>query len=173
MARACTLCTSDRRTEIDDALATGLETYRYMARRFGTSAASLQRHKTEHLAERMAKAEEARAVVEAAEGGTLLERLARAHRETWEILAEARKDKDRENALRALARVEKQLELEGKLIGELNGEITINVETSPEWVAIRSRFAAAARARPDVRELLLWVAVGGPMPQTALPQGGE
>lgn len=62
----------------------------------------------------------------------ILERLREVHVVTQEILTEAREAKDRDSAIKLLARLERQLELEGRLlgIGELapaGGGNTINV----------------------------------------------
>ena len=51
--------------------------------------------------------------------------------------------KDNGLALRAIARVEKQLELEGRLLGELNEATTVNVIVSPEWQKVRAVILAA------------------------------
>lgn len=85
----------------------------------------------------MVKAVEAAEVVQA---GNLLDRLRDLNRETAAILRECRTvdPVDNELALKAIARVEKQIELEGRLLGELNEGATLNVVVSPEWVRVRT-----------------------------------
>ena len=86
------------------------------------------RHKTDHLPAAVVKAAEIAEVVQA---NALLGRLKALNRETAAILREARAagSKDNELALKCIARAEKQIELEGRLLGELKAEqgATVNV----------------------------------------------
>jgi hypothetical protein len=116
---------------------------------------SVLRHKQDHIAVQLAKAKQASDEVEAS---NLFERLKaingelrQANRETLEVLADARTAKNGPLRLQAIARLEKQaevgarlLELEGKLLGELNdpdkgsGRVVINVLVRksgypPDW----------------------------------------
>jgi len=95
----------------------------------------------------------AAAVSEAVEAGTLLDRLKALNHETAEILREVRADatKDNELALKAIARVEKQLELEGRLLGELNEGAAVNIVLMPAWAAIRAAILSALANYPDAR----------------------
>ena len=54
------------------------------------------------------------------EANTLLDRLRQLNRETQEVLRAAREEGDHDLRTRAISRAEKQLELEGMLLGELN-----------------------------------------------------
>jgi hypothetical protein len=56
MPRTCTVCSHDDRAEIDKALVAG-EPLRNVAKRFGTSAAALNRHKGDHIPAILAAAE--------------------------------------------------------------------------------------------------------------------
>ncbi len=86
--------------------------------------------------------------------GTILERLQRAHEEAWEILAEGRRDEDHEVRLKALARIEKQLELEGKLIGELQSGSVVNLVLSPDWFRVRGVLLEALAPFPEARSVV-------------------
>lgn len=148
MPRTCTICNHPQRDAIDLALLAG-EAYRHIAARFDTSTASLQRHK-DHLPGQLAKAHEAAEVVKA---GTLLDRLKELNSDTREILRETRKAGNNDLALKAIARVEKQLELEGKLLGELQPEgTTINVYATPEWLTLRAVVIQALHPYPDAAQ---------------------
>lgn len=58
----------------------------------------------------------------------------------------------RELVLKALARLENQLELIARLMGELKNETTtINVHLHPEWVQLRSRILSTLEPYPDAR----------------------
>ena len=150
MPRICTVCASTQREEINAALISTGSSFRDLATRYLVSTSALQRHKAGHLPATLLKAV---AVAEVVEAGTLLERLKALNRETAAILQEARAagSKDNELALKAIARVEKQLELEGRLLGELKEGSTVNVLVSPEWHSMRSAILAALESYPAAR----------------------
>lgn len=149
MPRVCTICTHDQRGEIDAALLAG-ESYRSIAKRSETSESAVYRHRehvSERLAPHLAKAHEAAEVVKA---DTLLDRLKELNSDTREILRETREAGNNDLALKAIARVEKQLELEAKLLGELQPEgTTINVYSTPEWLSLRAVVIQALHPYPD------------------------
>jgi hypothetical protein len=109
------------------------EPLRNIAERSGTSTTALHRHKKEHIAPALASTKRATEEVNAE---TLFERLRAINRETAAILAEARASNSPGVALLAIARAEKQLELEARLVGQLNDSVKvalgINVKGTPE-----------------------------------------
>ena len=115
MPRHCSICDHAQRHAIDEALLRS-ETFRKIAKHFETSITALHRHKQSHIPKAMAKAQEAQ---EVARGDDLLDRLRQLNVETQEVLRAARDEKNHELRLKAISRAEKQLELEGKLLGEL------------------------------------------------------
>src|SRR5207248_2630685 len=125
------------------------ESLRTIADRWSVSKTALLRHR-DHIPASLAKAVEAR---EVAEAGTLLDRLKALNRETAAILREARAEgrKGADLALKAIARTERQLELEGRLLGELNEGATVNVLVSPEWQSVRAVVIAALEPYPAAR----------------------
>ena len=84
---------------------------------------------------------------------SLLDRLIALSRETAAILREAREgdEKDNELALKAIARAEKQIELQARLLGELKDTATVNVLVLPEWVKIRTTMLEALLPFPEAR----------------------
>jgi hypothetical protein len=152
MPRTCTICTHEQGEQIDAALLKG-EPYRRIAQRFAASPDAVLRHKS-HLPRTLAKAEEAREMVQA---GTLLQRLTDLNAETLTILKEARQNKNGELALKAIARIEKQLELEGKLIGELNDMPVVNLNVSIEnlQAVILNALASFPAAKIAVAQALM------------------
>jgi uncharacterized protein YerC len=116
MPRTCTVCPHPERTEIDRALLAG-EPYRNIAKRYGTSSTALFRHKHQDIPATLVKAKQAADEVQAE---TLFERLRTINRETVEVLREARESGSPSIALAAINRVERQLELEARLLGQLN-----------------------------------------------------
>ncbi|MBI4468783.1 MAG: hypothetical protein HY650_05600 [Acidobacteria bacterium] len=133
---------------MDSLLATNFASNRRIASRYSLTEAAIRRHKSLHLSARLAKAAKAREIVDA---GTVLDRLKLAHEEAWEILAEARQAGDIEIRLKALARIERQLELEGRLIGELRDGQTINLVLSPDWQRTRLAILEALAPYDDAR----------------------
>lgn len=116
MPQTCTICQHNRREEIDRALVDG-ESFRNIAQRTGTSTTALHRHKTQHIPKSLALARE---TAEEVQAGTLFDRLRFVGRVTQEILREARGAKNHIIALQAIGRIERQLELEARLLGELD-----------------------------------------------------
>lgn len=90
---------------------------RDIAGRFGTSRSALLRHKQTDIPKKLVKAKEAAEVVEA---GTLFDRLREINQETKAILEQARTSGSLSVALAAINRVERQLELEARLLGQLH-----------------------------------------------------
>ncbi len=150
MPQICTICSHPQRPEINAALISSESRLRNIAARFTVSTGALQRHKANHLPASLVKAAEIADVIEA---GTLLNRLKALNHETAAVLREARAtdSKNNELALKVIARLEKQIELEGKLLGELQEGSTVNVILSSEWLALRSAIMAALEPYPAAR----------------------
>jgi hypothetical protein len=119
MPMTCTICNGPHREAIDKALVAGTP-YRHIASQFGTSTGALQRHKKEHLPEALIKAKD---VQEIAHGDALVAQMTDLNRRTLRILENAEKEKDSQTALKAIREVRQNLELSGKMLGEL-GKIT-------------------------------------------------
>ena len=148
MPRTCTICRSARRAEIDLALVSRHQSFRDIARQFRVGKDALGRHLVDHVPEQLAKAQGAQA---AADGGALLARLLTLSETTLEILAEAREGNDGPLALQAIGRAEKQIELQAKLVGELQASPTVNILVSPEWQAVQGALLAALQPFPEAR----------------------
>ena len=116
MPRHCTICEHPEREAIDDALLRN-ETLRKIAQHFETSITALHRHRRSHIPKALSRAKDAQ---EIARGDSLLDRLRQLNAETQEVLRAAKSERNHELRLKAIGRAEKQLELEGKLLGELN-----------------------------------------------------
>jgi hypothetical protein len=149
MSRTCTVCANPNHEQMNLALVSR-EPMRTIAARYAVTASALQRHKTAHLPVVLAKAA---AVADAVEGTNLLDRLKALNRETAAVLREARTDGSKDNglALKAIARAEKQIELEGRLLGELKEGSTVNVLLTPEWTTVRAAILKALEGYPAAR----------------------
>lgn len=62
-----------------------------------------------------------------------------------------RKNQDMQNAMQAIDRVQKQLELQAKLQGDLAQEGTVNIWISQEWASARQSLLEALRPFPEAR----------------------
>jgi hypothetical protein len=129
MSRLCTVCSHPNRAAIDRELIGGTVGIRDIAARHRLSKSSLHRHLESHIPEHLAQAEK-RADIESAED--LLDRVRALHRETAEILAEARRSGDNGLALRALGRMESQLALVGKVVGLIESSRAVAVAVNAE-----------------------------------------
>ncbi len=71
---------------------------------------------------------------------------------TLAILKEAREDKNSELALKAVDRIQWQLELQAKLLGELKEGPVVNIYTAPECLQIRALVIQAVTPLPGSGE---------------------
>lgn len=62
-----------------------------------------------------------------------------------------RRNQDMQNAMQAIDRVQKQLELQAKLQGDLAQEGTVNIWISQEWTSARKSLLEALRPFPEAR----------------------
>jgi hypothetical protein len=121
MPRICTICSHPQRTEIDAVLIAN-ESFQRVANRFGITKSAVLRHNRAHVAQHLAKApqfQQPQPDPQIASASVLVDELLKLTKKTGEILARAMREKDGELALKAIARLEKQLELKGRLLGEL------------------------------------------------------
>ena len=149
MPRRCTICTHQDRALIEDGLLAGVS-FRNIAKRYGVSITALHRHKSEHLSEHLAKAHEAEQVAQADD---LLAQVRELQAKALAILGKAEAAGDLKVALSAIREARGNLELLGKLAGELQ-ETTVTVYTSPEWIELRSALLAALEPYPEARQAI-------------------
>ena len=126
MPQTCSVCRHPEQNKIDQALLTG-EAYRGIAKRFAASPAAVFRHGKEHVPKALVKAREAETEVQAE---TLFQRLRALNGETQAILRAARESQNHVIALNAIGRAEKQLELEARLLGELDNRTRLSIGIS-------------------------------------------
>ena len=147
MSRTCTVCAHPAREAIDRALVGGAP-YRRIAKQFAASAPAVLRHKAEHLPAVMVKAQEAEGVAHALD---VVKQLRAINGVSMEILTAARKSKDPDTALKAIDRIQRQIELQAKLLGQLDERPQVNVLVMPEWVQVRAVILTALGPFPEAR----------------------
>jgi hypothetical protein len=147
MPRRCTVCDHPERYSIDETLVTGAP-YRSVAKRFELSESAVYRHKTEHLPVQLLKAREAE---EVAQADDLLEQVRHLQAHALGILERAEKVGDLRTALGAISQARSNLELLGKLAGELDERPVVNLNVSPEWLELRAVIVGALELHPEAR----------------------
>ncbi len=147
MPRRCTICTHDRRDEIDRSLV-ARQPYRYIAKQYGLSTAALVRHHDDHLPAALVRAQEA---TEAAQADNLLVQVTDLRDRAIGILDTAVATDDLRVALGAIREARGCLELLGKLAGQLQDGPTVNVFLSPEWQTVQVAILQALAPHPGAR----------------------
>ncbi len=147
MPRVCTICTHPDRAAINAALLAGTP-LRSIAEHNGVSATALHRHKEEHVPATLAKAHEVEDVRQALD---IVAQLKAINGAALTVLGEARRSGNGELALKAIDRIQRQIELQAKLLGELDDRAQVNVVVSPEWLTLRAAIFAALVTHPDAR----------------------
>ena len=146
MARTCTVCNHEKRAEIDAALVAGAS-FRDIAGQYHLSKSAVERHKADHLPAAMAQAKQA---ADVAHGDDLLDQVRKLQAVTMNILAMAYNGADLRTALQAIAQARGNLELLGRLLGELQAA-PVNILVMPEWVTMRTVLLSALAPYPDAR----------------------
>jgi carbonic anhydrase len=151
MPRRCTVCDHSEKHGIDEALVSGAP-YRSVAKRFELSESAVYRHKTEHLPAHLLKAKEA---AELARADDLLDQVRNLQTHDLEILERAKETGDLRTALAAISQARGNLELLGKLAGELDERPVVNLNVSAEWLELRAVIVGALEPHPAAHRAVL------------------
>jgi len=152
MPRPCSICTHEKKQEIDQALIEG-HSFRIISHEYNVSVNALGRHKRNgHISDKLIKAEEIREVVEA---DGLIEKLRYLQKETLLILQEAKDSKQNTVALYAIGRATNLLELQAKLAGRIEAEKHLHLHVNPEWIELRTRILRIVEPFPEVKQRLI------------------
>lgn len=144
MPRRCSICDHTERVEIDLALVGG-EPYRSIAKRYEASESAMYRHKAEHLPEKLSRAQDA---AEVAEADDLLGKVKELQGRTESILEAAERHGELRTALAAIREARGNLELLGKLAGELDERPQVNVLIDAR---VQQTILQALEPHPDAR----------------------
>ena len=140
MPRTCTICTHPEREAIEHALLRS-EPFRHIASRTGTSTASLQRHRKDHIPLSLRKAQDAE---EIAQADTLLDQIQELQARAMGILEQAERAGDLRTALAAIGQAKGVLELQAKIAcetGEVGNELPANISIQALEVIIQNSIA--------------------------------
>jgi hypothetical protein len=167
------VCDHAERGAIDRSLAAN-ESNRAVSLRFGLSVAALQRHRANHLPKVLARAQrraeqrreaahaDAVGVVaqqrdeqEQARAFDIVRELRAINGASLQILNEARQAGNGELVLKAVDRVQRQIELQAKLLGDLSDQPQINILTCPEWIMLRGTLIEVLSDYPEAQDAVL------------------
>ena len=179
MPKPCSICHHPEREAIEKALLDSEAGHRKVAKRFGISASALFRHRKNHLPKLIARALAIKPVpvhrekahdpateehaleiarhheaVEAKKDQHAIDvtqQLRAINAACLEVLREARKDGKHSILLRAVDRIARQIELQAKLLGQIQDGATVNVAVLPEWHGIRQAVLEALQPYPEAR----------------------
>jgi hypothetical protein len=140
------VCRHEEREAIHEAMIGG-QTVRAIAAKWQLSKSAVARHQ-EHAAALLQAGKSGRAGLEA---GALVVRVEELHQAAREILEEARADGDDKTALRAIARLERQVALAARLLGEIQGGVELRLVDIPEWSEMKGRLLRALEGHPKAR----------------------
>jgi hypothetical protein len=149
--RTCTICAHRERSSIDETLVRR-EPYRDISRRFSVSRPALGRHLNEHLVPLISRVrdEEGQAIAL-----DVVQQLRLINATSLSVLEEARDGGDPATALRAIDRIQRQIELQAKLLGNIDERPAVNLYISTEWLELRALIVSALKPHPDARSSVL------------------
>ncbi len=146
MARLCTVCHHPKRSEIELSVANGVS-QRSIALQYSVGNMAVQRHMASCIKQ---AAKEQQAARDEAKTLDVLAQLLEINTITLEILTASRADpKKHPLALQAIDRVQKQIELQAKLLGDLSDAPQVNVWLPAPWETIELAIAGALSPFPE------------------------
>jgi hypothetical protein len=148
MPRICSICAHPDKEAIDRALAAGEAAAKIAGRYRTIDERAIRRHRSNHLPEKLVKAQEQEDVRQALD---VVKTLRVINDVSLSILKEARASSDPGLALRAIDRIQRQIELQAKLLGELDDAQTVNILLSPQWLEIRTAIVEVLAPYPEAR----------------------
>lgn len=146
MPRTCSVCGRPEREAIDAALLAGAP-LRNIAEKYGLSVTAVHRHKSGHILAAMAEAKDA---ADVASADSLLGQVRDLQAKTLKLLAKAEKAGDLRTAVSAIGQARGNLELLGKLAGQLQAP-AVNILIMPEWTVARATLWVALAPYPEAR----------------------
>jgi hypothetical protein len=138
-----------------DELIVGGTSYREITKRFGVSISALSRHRQDHLSPALKAVLVARDAT-ATEG--LADRVERLYMRAEGILNAAEADGRGSLGISAIRELRSLCELLGRLSGELDERPTlqvVNIQASPDWIALRTAILTTLDGYPDARAAVL------------------
>lgn len=149
MAKPCKFCEHPDRQMLETALLRREKTQQNVADLLGVTKPAVSDHARKHIPAAIRMAISQGKATQA--GLNVMCQLIEINQEAWRILEEARGADDQLMALRAIERVEKQLELQAKLLGQIQAGVTVNVNQAPVYVEFRTMILNLLNKYPEVK----------------------
>ena len=152
MARVCTICEHPERDAIDAELTRGESSY-VIAERFGASPSAVQRHARRHVSAAWAATD---APAQSTGRAPLPDRIETLIERCETMFVAAAGEGRTSQALAVVKELRACLELSGKATGELDTRpvTVVNLQTAPEWLAMRAVILSALMAYPEARAVV-------------------
>jgi hypothetical protein len=147
MPRVCTICSHERRDEMEDAFIAGTPKRR-IAAHHGVSERAVRHHMREHLPALLALARDA---YSAARADSLLDRIEALQSRTLATLDEVEQTDDYRARLAAIREARANLELIGEVTKELDRTPTFELHLHPEWIELRTVIVRALEPYSDAK----------------------
>lgn len=147
MPRTCTVCQHPERTAIDRALVGG-KACREIAALYRVSPDAVERHAAKHLPQTLI---EARKAADDEHALDVVKQLRAINGASLRILHEAQQGQDPQTALKAIDRIQRQIELQAKLLGQLDERPQVNILMAPEWLQVRAVLLTALAPHHEAR----------------------
>jgi hypothetical protein len=160
VTQVCTICASPHRADIDRGLIRG-ESMRSLAARYGTGRESIRRHRADHLSELLLRAYEAD---EHARADGLLADIERIRQSAFDLLDKAERSHDWRARVSAIRECRENVRILGELHGKLEASranVSVNILTSAEWIALRGQIVGALRHHPEALTAVQLAISGG------------
>ena len=163
--RACTVCQHPQRYEVEKGLVEG-RSYRELAGQFGLSRSALGRHHQAHLpghlrqalqadearrVEKLSGHRDSRQAEETRQALDVVQQLKIINSACLEVLKNAREAKRDGTLLQAVDRIHRQIELQARLLGDLETGPQVNILLAPEWAEVRQIIFVALAPHPEAR----------------------
>ncbi len=150
MPRKCSICTHEKRTEIEKKLLKGV-TFRNIVEQYGTSLGATQRHvKNGHLSQKIVESQEKKDIIRDED----LEAQVKYWQNEIQVIYDESRSEDKRIALIAIDKAFKFIELQERLIGKLQDRPTVNIFMNPDFILVKKILLEELKDLPVVRGLI-------------------
>jgi len=158
--RPCKVCTHAERNAIDAGLVAGTP-MADLSKQFVVSQAALLRHRTNHIPpEPVAAAMAERLAADTTHAETLADNAVQLRDKALALLAAAERSGDLRTALIGVREAARCLELQGKLTGQIDDSVRLNVLVAPAMAQLQQAVLAALAPFPLARQAVVAALAG-------------
>ena len=150
MGMTCSICRHPEREQIDKAILAG-DSMRNIAKRYGSTEATIHRHK-KHLPEYLILAKEAE---QATRADDLMQDLQDLRERALSLLQQAEDAGNYNACVGLIAQARKTIETLAEVRGELNRSATVNIFVNPVFQQVQAVILDELAEYPDVRERIV------------------